>query len=343
MGEVNRNALHFDRLSDHTSTLRQAQGPPFTSTGSLRLLPSDPAHAPFDKLKVNRVRTNRDVDHRIHDTDFESFVKISRLVKVIFPQNKNIMNQVIQENATVARRTRRIGAFLIDHFVMTFLMVSLIFLVLGPEFMDDTNPEKMMSVMLAVGLPVFLLYFAKDSIKGISLGRWILGIMVRDANNPDEVPSFGRLLVRNLFLIIWPIEFIVLATSNEKKRLGDNTAKTIVVNNPDKAGRLPRIMTLVAIAFAFFAFMSVFAVTVLKNSEAYKVAIKEIEQNSEIVSESGGIKGYGMIPAGNINITNGRGEAHLEIKVLGNEKDLNVHTYLTKEPHGEWELVEMRK
>ena len=56
-----------------------------------------------------------------------------------------------------------------------------------------------------------------------------MGIMVRDENNQNEIPSIGRLFLRNLFIIIWPVEDIVLATSDQKKRPGDNVAKTVVV------------------------------------------------------------------------------------------------------------------
>ena len=252
------------------------------------------------------------------------------------------MNQINEANLVLASRTRRIIAFLIDHVVMTFLMVAIVFLALGPGFMEDDDPGKFFSTMLAAGIPAFFLYFAKDSIKGISVGRWILGIMVRDANNQHDVPSFRRLLVRNLFLMLWPIEFIVLALSNEKKRLGDKTAKTLVVNNPGNPGKLPRIITLMAVGITFFVFAYLFAGTAMKNSQAYKIAIKEIEQNPEIATESGGIKGYGLMPTGNIGISNGVGHASLEIKVLGNEKDLDIHVYLTKEPGGEWEAEDFK-
>lgn len=253
------------------------------------------------------------------------------------------MNEELEQQINLSSRKRRIAAFMIDHFVMTFLMVSIVFLALGPNFMDENNMSKMTTTMLAVMLPGFLLYFAKDSIKGISVGKWIMGIMVRDANNPNEVPSFGRLLVRNLFIIIWPVEFIVLASSQEKKRLGDKTAKTIVVKNPNKPTKLPRILALIGVGVAFFAFTFLFVGTAMKNSEAYKVAVKEIEMNEEILQETGGIKGYGMMPTGSVNISNGHGQAQLGIKVLGNEKDLNVNAYLTKEPNGEWKLIELNK
>lgn len=240
-------------------------------------------------------------------------------------------------------RKRRIAAFIIDHFVMTFLMVSIVFIALGPNFMDENNPSKMMTTMLFVMIPGFILYFAKDSLKGISVGKWIMGIMVRDENDQNENPSFGRLFLRNLFIIIWPVEFIVLATNDQKKRLGDKVSKTVVVKNPNKPTKLPRILALIGVGVVFFVFVFFFAGSAMKNSEAYKVAISEIEKNEEILSGTGGIKGYGMMPTGNVSISNGQGQAQLEIKVLGNKKDLNVSVYLEKEPNGQWEIIEMQK
>ena len=253
------------------------------------------------------------------------------------------MTDTVEQDFILSSRKTRIAAFIIDYSVLTFLMVSIVFLALGPNFMDENNMGKMTTTMLAVMLPGFFLFFAKDSIKGISVGKWMMGIMVRDEKSPNEIPSFGTLLARNLFLIIWPVEFIVLATSQEKKRLGDKIAKTIVVKNPNKPKKMPRILSLAGVGIAFFAFTFLFAGTVMKNSNAYKVAVKEIGQNKEIQNETGGIKGYGMMPIGSINISNGQGQAQLEIKVLGNKKDLNVSTYLVKEPHGEWKLIEMTK
>lgn len=253
------------------------------------------------------------------------------------------MNEEIEQKLDLSSRKRRIAAFMIDHFALTFLMVSIVFLVLGPNFMDENNMENMTLIMLAVMLPGFFLYFAKDTCNGISVGRWIMGIMVRDEKSPPEIPSFGRLFLRNLLLIIWPIEFIVLATNPQKRRLGDKIAKTIVVKNPNKPKKLPRILALVGVGIAFFAFTFYFTGSAMKNSDAYKVAIHEIENNQEILKETGGIKGYGMMPTGNINISNGNGQAQLEIKVIGNDKDLNIAVYLTKEPNGEWKLIEMRQ
>ncbi|SDH55314.1 RDD family protein [Winogradskyella thalassocola] len=243
----------------------------------------------------------------------------------------------------LASRKRRIAAYIIDHFAMSFLIVSITFLALGSDFLNEPDFTTITATMLVVLLPGFVVYFGKDAIKGISIGKWIMGIMVRDEANSENVPSFGKLLFRNLFLIIWPVEFIVLAVSNEKKRLGDKVAKTIVVKNPNKPSKTPRVIALIGIGIVFITFMVLFTGSAMKNSNAYKIAVENIEQNQKILDETGGITGYGMIPTGSINISNGYGEAQLKIKVLGKDNDLSVGAYLTKQPNGEWEVINLSK
>jgi uncharacterized RDD family membrane protein YckC len=188
---------------------------------------------------------------------------------------------------TKSSRKRRIVAFLIDHCVMSFLMVSMIFVALGPNFMDENNPIKITITILLVMTFGFFLYFAKDSIKGISLGRWVMGIMVREETNQNSTPSFGKMIIRNLYLIIWPVEFIVFATNEEKKRLGDKASKTVVLRNPNKPKRIQRILVLVCIGIGFVGFVYLFAGSAMKNSDAYKVAIQNLEINSDIITETG--------------------------------------------------------
>ncbi len=239
-------------------------------------------------------------------------------------------------------RKRRAAAFIIDYIVLTFLAVSTIFIIIGPNFIDNNDFGQMINTMMMVLIPIFIIYFCKDLINGISLGRWIMGIMVRDENDTSEIPSKAKLIIRNLFLIIWPVELLVLAFNNNKKRLGDNIAKTIVLKNPNKAKKSYRIIALVVICLIFFGFTSLFTGTALKTSEAYKTAILSIETNNDIINETGGIKGYGTFPKGNINVTNDFGQANFEIKVIGNSKDMAVSVWLQKEQNGIWTVTALR-
>lgn len=251
--------------------------------------------------------------------------------------------ETIELTLIQSSRKRRIAAFLIDHFIVSFLAISIIFLIIGPDFIDKNDFGLMKSSMIIVGIPFFIVYFCKDLMNGISLGRWIIGIMVRDENKSNEIPSKTRLIIRNLFLLIWPIELLVLAINDDKKRLGDKVVKTTVLYNPNKAKKSYRIVSLLVIGFVFFGFTILFSGTALKSSEAYKTAVQNIENNLEIRNEIGGIEGYGLFPTGNINVTNGIGKAGLQIKVIGKTKDLDITVFLAKEPKGEWTVIELRK
>lgn len=170
-----------------------------------------------------------------------------------------------------------------------------------------------------------------------------MGIMVRDENHLNKVPSFGRLFLRNLFLILWPIEFIILATNGQKQRLGDKIAKTVVLKNSIKSSKASCIMALVSIIVLFFIFMFLIVGSTMKKSDAYKTAIEEIEKNKQLKTEIGNITDYGMIPSGNIKSENGYGQALLQIKVIGKKGTIPVTVYLEKEQSGKWQLIEMQK
>ncbi len=89
------------------------------------------------------------------------------------------MTDQIEQTLTIASRKRRITAFIIDLFVITFLMVTIVFLILGPKFIDENNFDKMSTTMMLVMIPGLILNLGKEFIKGISVGKWIMGIMVR--------------------------------------------------------------------------------------------------------------------------------------------------------------------
>ncbi|WP_298422329.1 RDD family protein [uncultured Kordia sp.] len=260
-----------------------------------------------------------------------------------FRKTSYITHMDLEKRYDLASRKRRIVAFIIDHFIMSFLIVLLTFLFLGADFMNATNFDEVLNNSLYIFLFSFILYSAKDSVKGISIGKWVMGIMVVDDKSPNDTPSLARLFIRNLFIFIWPVEFIILASSNEKKRLGDTIAKTIVVQNPNKLAKLPRISAIAATIIIFFFSIFILVSSIIKSTDAYKVAISEIEQNQEIIAITGGIKGFGMMPTGSINITNGNGQAALQIKVLGNEKNINLTAYLSKRPNGDWKLTQLNQ
>ncbi len=153
--------------------------------------------------------------------------------------------------------------------------------------------------------------------------------MVRTEVNND-IPSKGKLFVRNLFIIIWPIEFLVLTFSKEKKIIGDNVAKTVVLNNPEKSKKLYRISALITLFAAFYIFTNLFTSAAIKSSEAYKVASVYIESNKQLKEDLGDIVKYENTSNSGISVSNGYGTANIEIAIEGTKSVETLTFYLQK-------------
>jgi uncharacterized RDD family membrane protein YckC len=67
----------------------------------------------------------------------------------------------------------------------------------------------------------------KDLFGGRSMGKRFFGLAVRDANDLNNTPTKSRLVIKNITLIVWPLEFIYYLINN--KRIGDLIAKTQVI------------------------------------------------------------------------------------------------------------------
>ncbi len=248
------------------------------------------------------------------------------------------MTEQTKRQIKLSSRKRRLAAFLIDHTIASTIIILFTFIALGPNFMEsEVMKDKMLNIILFTTIPIIIFYCFKDSYKGISLGKWIMGIIVK--NNIDyNTPILKNLVLRNVSYIILPIEMIVLAFNKDKKRIGDMLAGTKVVTNPNKPKMYLRIIAFITIGIISILFMFFTTAASMKGSAAYKVAIENIEINDDIIEQTGGIIGYGYMPLGNISIRNGHGNAGLQIKVLGKKSDTTAIVFLYKEPNGEWTI-----
>lgn len=82
----------------------------------------------------------------------------------------------------------RLGAFVID---ITLIMM----VILLPYLLDGARG----SLFFILGI-ILLVFALRDSVKGQSLGKFILGIGVRDRSDPRQMPSVLRRFLRNLSL-----------------------------------------------------------------------------------------------------------------------------------------------
>ncbi|MBU1087767.1 MAG: RDD family protein [Candidatus Omnitrophica bacterium] len=160
------------------------------------------------------------------------------------------------EKRVLSSRTIRVFAGLVDYVFLYSLAGFFLFFILNKTL---ELPAGEIGMKILTLFPVIsLVYCFKDSIYGISPGKYVVGIAVRTKDDFEKTPSLFLLFLRNISLIVWPLEILVLMFSKKKQRLGDLLAKTIVVRNHEVRLRyvllrLFVIVIIITIAFAVSA------------------------------------------------------------------------------------------
>ena len=135
----------------------------------------------------------------------------------------------MEENISKASIRIRGIAFISDYFIC--LLISLI-IFFNLEFIrKEILVFRLLGIhfgyLSSTPIIVFLLML-KDIIIGKSIGKRWVKIMVRDYYNPTKVPSLWRLILRNITVLIWPVEYIFMLINREHRRMGDIIAGTDV-------------------------------------------------------------------------------------------------------------------
>lgn len=183
----------------------------------------------------------------INGKDLDSKVNNENLCSPLYESNKlpyevdqtlggeqQLQDEIFPTPLQVASIGIRFLAFMIDHFVIVMLTV------LAP-LLFSARPNG--AGVLFILIVAFFLYACRDMIKGQSLGKFILGIAVREQEDSHKIPSSSKLFKRNLFVFIWFIDFFVLLS--RKIKIGDKLAKT----NVYRLDKKPRLFTRLGIFF----------------------------------------------------------------------------------------------
>lgn len=115
---------------------------------------------------------------------------------------------------------KRLIAFLID-LLLIAIIVNMFF------FATQTVKSQLLVKFLSAMMVTMLL--CKDCINGKSAGKRIMKIEIANEKEGEQVSAVSC-IVRNIFVVLWIIEILVLFISKEK-RIGDYVAKTKVVSN----------------------------------------------------------------------------------------------------------------
>ncbi|MEP6569606.1 MAG: cytochrome c oxidase assembly factor Coa1 family protein [Acidobacteriota bacterium] len=77
----------------------------------------------------------------------------------------------------------------------------------------------------------------------------------------------------------------------------------------------------------------------INNSDAANVSKEFLKNNEKLKQDIGEVRGFGKFITGNINTTNGDGNAQLNLKVIGERKEVNASVELIYRSGHQWRVT----
>jgi len=148
---------------------------------------------------------------------------------------------------TPVRRGSRILAALLDHIAMTviaaacsipYILASSISSVSSGSNMDSASLFSVGDILGSywpLGLIGIAVYLCKDSIGGRSVAKRVFKWQVVNVQTAQTAHPI-RCMFRNLFILLWPVELIVLLIT-PSRRIGDYVVGTKVQASPDSQAK----------------------------------------------------------------------------------------------------------
>lgn len=232
----------------------------------------------------------------------------------------------------VASTTRRLFAFLIDHFIILIICIGGFFVISNP-FAEGSAPFG--ASVSIFGVLIGFLYVFRDVVGGASVGKRFLGLKIVDSNAPDVHVDVLRLGLRNLLLPLWPIEFIVLVFSAQNRRLGDMLVRTRVVYQPKSATKKFRLSVA---GFLIGAFCITFLATAanVRATPAYQLMSNHVFNDESLVSEIGEVVSVGRFPSFSLRYSATESVAIISFDVTGEEGTVTARGFLRKQDDSDW-------
>ena len=97
------------------------------------------------------------------------------------------------------------------------------------------------------------------------------------------------------------------------------------------------VLALLVVLFA--GGILLFAERAIGNSEAAETARTYLRNNEILKQDIGEVKDFGWFVTGNINVSNGDGEATLYLKVIGEKRNVNARVDLSYRSNRNWRVT----
>lgn len=218
----------------------------------------------------------------------------------------------------------RLFALLVDYLLVVVLVNIVHKLLLGADWDLRTVAE---SPWRPTWLPLgALLILLRDAVAGQSPGKWFTGIAARRVGDPAVPPPPQASVLRNLPLVLLPVEAVLVFVDPYCRRLGDRLGGTVVVTREQQP---PVTRRLLGIAIVFLATtLAIFVAEYwnVRRSAAYPIAVRYAATDGAVQSAFGADPAF-MAP-GLRRSGNGQ-EAVVQLGVEGERGKGTVEVHLT--------------
>lgn len=172
-----------------------------------------------------------------------------------------------------------------------------------------------------------VLVLAKDAVFGVSPGKWFTGIAIRRVDDPERPPARAALVLRNVALVLLPVEALLVFLDPYCRRLGDRIAGTIVVLLPDPTPLWRRMLVFSSLVLASMLAGFLVAPWNMHRSAAYQAAARIVPADPLVQKRAGPDAVMDTRPAFNLEL--GPEESHATLSFEAEGSAGTAHGTLT--------------
>ena len=189
-------------------------------------------------------------------------------------------NQVNQERIQVSSKGKRLFALLID-FIFALLLANTFINVFREEHWDIVSQTSGFYGLLPFYGGIVLVLFFKDFF-GRSLGKILLGMTIKKIDDMEQQPTLAVLIKRNLMLLLFPVEGVVLLRDSYARRLADKWWGTVVIDDRNALRGTLRILLGNIILFGFFSIAIISQRSGIEKTAIFQTAEQAIRSHEKL-------------------------------------------------------------
>jgi uncharacterized RDD family membrane protein YckC len=211
----------------------------------------------------------------------------------------------------------RLFALILDYLLATTVLKLLDLATVGEHW--DLRPvsEGVPGPTAGWAAGLVLLLLARDVLGGKSPGKWLTGLAVGRAENPEARAPLLSNLLRNLPLLILPVEGLLVFVHPYGRRLGDRLAGTVVVAPAQVSPLSRRLMGLAVLFLGVLLVSFLLGPWNVRRSAAYQVARGAAAAHPEVAAAVGAPAELNASPSLELAVRPDGGSATLVFEARG--------------------------